>query len=183
MGRENPASSSSATPPVAVHRNSGAFFGAHDYDDDDDGAPGGPGFRRGPTSYNSPVTPRAGAAAACSRPASPAPPPLPAGPPPLSPCGGPPAGFSASGIMRRSARGEAGAGAGAEDAAVGAVEAPPSPMGTAGGFEPAAAKVRGVGGGGRGGRTVWPMVVGRFVCSCSWRNVMYLHLRLHLSRP
>ena len=135
--------------PPPLHRetsaNSGPFFGAHDDDqdddddddDDEDGAPRGPGFRRGPNSYNSPVTPRR----ASSRSASPAPPPLPTVPPPVSPCGGPPAGFSANGIMRRAARAGGGAAAGndaPDDAAAvsSEAEAPPSPTSTAGGFEP-----------------------------------------------
>lgn len=147
--------------------NGGPFFGAaaapYDNDSDED-TEDEPGFRRGPTSYNSPIAPRSS-----SRSGPLVPPPLPAGPPPLSPCGGAPAGFSANGIMRRSAR----AGAGPGDAG-GEGEAPPSPTSTAGGFEPAG-KVRS-----RGlGRTVEPASV----------KYLYVHgmgetlFSLDLSRP
>ncbi|CAM9309104.1 unnamed protein product [Scytosiphon promiscuus] len=78
--------SASATPPTDSNEN-GPFFNGYEYDDDDDESVG-PGFRRGPTSYNSPNAPRTPSRSGSPTPPSP---PLtpPAGPPPSSPCGTP----------------------------------------------------------------------------------------------
>ncbi|CAM9972806.1 unnamed protein product, partial [Ectocarpus sp. 12 AP-2014] len=124
--------------------NRPSFFNAYNAkqeDDDDDEDSMGPGFLRGPTSYNSPTTPLS------SRSASPPPSPprsltpsQPAGPPPASPCGAP-AGFRADGILRRSARDNSSSttvrlgGEGDDAAAVRVGEVPPSPAGTTDGVE------------------------------------------------